>query len=159
MRSSRMTHHSSPHAKRYSQPTGVWRRIASDINGEWGFYLILDQFLNSAADSRKAAAGWAGDRYDVYEGPNGEVLYVSLSAWDNETEAREFFDAYLRRLALRYPNSTKPAANDGIGSATTLQTPEGAGMMELSGARVLIVEGMPDQISSGSILKALRPGL
>jgi hypothetical protein len=48
--------------------TPGWRRIDSDVNGEWGYYLLLDQFLKSPAESRQAAAGWAGDRYDVYEG-------------------------------------------------------------------------------------------
>ena len=46
-----------------------WRRIDSDVNGEWSYYLILDQFLNSPAESKRAAAGWAGDRYALYEGP------------------------------------------------------------------------------------------
>src|SRR5436190_4289791 len=79
-----------------------WKRIAADVNGEWGFYLILDQFLNSPADSRRAAAGWGGDRTAVYENEKGEVLYVSLSAWDSEADAQEFFDAYVKRTDLRY---------------------------------------------------------
>ena len=45
-----------------------WKEIDSDVNGEWSYYLILDQFLNSPSESRRAAAGWAGDRYEIYEG-------------------------------------------------------------------------------------------
>ncbi len=48
---------------------GAWRRIDSDVEGEWGFYLLLDQFLKSPSESHRAAAGWGGDRYEVYEGP------------------------------------------------------------------------------------------
>ena len=40
-----------------------WKEIDSDVNGEWSYYLILDQFLNSPSESRRAAAGWAGDRF------------------------------------------------------------------------------------------------
>src|SRR6185503_4659647 len=40
-----------------------WKRIDSDVNGEWGFYLILDEFVNDAAESQRAAAGWGGDRF------------------------------------------------------------------------------------------------
>src|SRR5262249_2207725 len=48
-------------AKLGSTAESGWKRIASDVNGEWGFYLILDQFRKSPAESRRAAAGWAGD--------------------------------------------------------------------------------------------------
>src|SRR5207245_9794346 len=80
---------------------GPWRRIEHDVDGEWGFYLILDQFLKSAAESRRAAAGWGGDRFEVYEGPHGEACFISLAVWDTETDAREFFDAYGKRTELR----------------------------------------------------------
>ena len=88
-----------------SLPTPGWRRLDYDVQGEWGFYLILDQFLKSPAESRRAAAGWGGDRFAVYEGPKGEVLIASLSTWDTENDAREFFDAYVKRTQLRYPIS------------------------------------------------------
>src|SRR5438105_5363141 len=96
----------------------VWKRLDSDVNGEWGFYLILDQFLKSPAESRRAAAGWGGDRFAVYEGPRGEAMLVSLSVWDTENDAREFFDAYVKRTQLRYPDSTsiEPSFNE-IGRA------------------------------------------
>src|SRR5262245_55508885 len=44
-----------------------WKRIDNDVNGEWGCYLILDEFLNDATESKKAAAGWGGDRFELYE--------------------------------------------------------------------------------------------
>src|SRR5262249_18832268 len=87
-------------AKLGSTAQSGWKRIASDVNGEWGFYLILDQFLKSPAESRRAAAGWAGDRTAVYESANGAVVYISRSTWDTENDAREFFDAYVRRTQL-----------------------------------------------------------
>src|SRR6476469_8580837 len=37
----------------------TWKRIDQDVNGEWGCYLFLDQFLNAAEESKRAAAGWA----------------------------------------------------------------------------------------------------
>jgi hypothetical protein len=68
--------------------------------------LILDQFLNSAGDSKRAAAGWGGDRYEIYEGPRpGEVFMAQLTVWDTENDAREFFEAYTKRTKLRYADS------------------------------------------------------
>ena len=53
------------------QPLASWKKLTSDVNGEWGCYLILDQFLKSPAESRRAAAGWAGDRFALYESAKG----------------------------------------------------------------------------------------
>jgi hypothetical protein len=138
-----------PPTARRSLPTVAWRRLDTDVNGEWGFYLILDQFLKSPAESRRAAAGWGGDRYAVYEGPKGEVLFVCLSTWDTENDAREFFDAYLRRIELRYPGaieliSTIPRARTtevDTADRKTFQTSEGTAIIELRGARVQVLEG------------------
>src|SRR5688572_3843740 len=42
-----------------------WRRIDYDVNGEWGYYLVLDQLLNNVTESKRAAAGWGGDRFAI----------------------------------------------------------------------------------------------
>src|ERR1051326_1296747 len=140
-----------------SAPGASWRRIDSDVNGEWGFYLILDQFLKSPAESRRAAAGWGGDRFALYENARGEAMLVSLSAWDTEADAREFFDAYIKRTELRYPAA---AANDaGFDAETSMPsksfvTAEGLVSIELRGSRVLILEGVPAKADIKS-LKAM----
>src|SRR5882672_11478353 len=132
----------------------TWKRLDYDVQGEWGFYLILDEFLKSPVESRRASAGWAGDRLTVYEGPKGEVLITSLSIWDTETDAREFFDAYVKRTELRYPTATR------IDSAPNAQsqswkTAEGRVIVGLMGSRVLIVEGLPDGLDFRSLLKTI----
>jgi hypothetical protein len=129
------------------------------VNGEWGYYLLLDQFLNSPAESRRAAAGWAGDRYDVYEGAEpGQAMIAQISAWDTEADAREFFDAYVKRTELRYPNSklladSKHSASDILKS---WQTNEGQVVMELRGVRVIVVEGLSQQVDANNFFKVLR---
>ena len=133
-----MTHHSS-------LPT--WKRISSDVNGEFGFYLILDEFLKSPAESRRAAAGWGGDRFHLYENAQGKVVYVSVSTWDTETDAREFFDAYVKRVSVRYPG-VEPAISQTSRSLAFLHTEkrnvfstsDGAVLIEVQGLRVLILE-------------------
>jgi hypothetical protein len=34
-----------------------WKRIDYDVNGEWGCYLILDEFLKDQSESKQASAG------------------------------------------------------------------------------------------------------
>src|SRR6266404_3200214 len=126
----------------------AWKRLDSDVDGEWGFYLILDQFLKSPAESRRAAAGWGGDRFALYEGPRGEAMLVSLSVWDTESDAREFFDAYVKRTELRYSDSTwiEPSFNaQSPALSKSFSTSEGVVSMEVRGGRVLILEGVPSR--------------
>lgn len=151
----------SPLSTQYSalSTSPSWRRIDSDVNGEWGYYLLLDQFLNSPAESRRAAAGWAGDCYDVYEGAEpGQAMIAQISAWDTEADAREFFDAYVKRTQLRYPNSRLLTDSQHPASDTlkTWQTNEGQVVMELRGLRVTIVEGLSQQVDANNFLKVLR---
>jgi hypothetical protein len=134
----------------------TWTRLDYDVEGEWGFYLILDQFLKSPAESRRAAAGWGGDRFSVYEGPKGEVLFVSLSTWDTEKDAREFFEAYVKRTELRYPGATPVDHNPQSPiSSTALRTSDGTVIIELRGNHVAILDGLPERQNGKSVLKAL----
>ena len=129
-----------------------WKKLDSDVQGEWGFYLILDQFLKSPGESRRAAAGWGGDRFAVYEGPKGKALIASLSVWDTENDAREFFDAYVKRTKLRYPEA---AYLPDPGLMRVLETGGGEVIIEIRGTRVLIVDGIPDRVDERPLLKAL----
>src|SRR5258707_2300401 len=136
----------------------TWRRIAYDVQGEWGFYLILDQFLKSPAESRRAAAGWGGDRFAVYEGPKGEILIASLSVWDTENDAREFYDAYVKRTELRYPGAEPIDETPDTQSPTRskrFRASEGGVVIQLRGARVLVLEGTPRNADTTLLLRAI----
>jgi len=140
----------------HSLLTAGWRRLDYDVQGEWGFYLILDEYLKSPPESRRAAAGWGGDRFAVYEGPKGEALVASLSTWDTENDAREFFDAYVKRTQFRYPAATStPDAESPASTARTFSTNEGTINIGLRGSRVLILEGLADGADHRALIKAL----
>ena len=148
------------------QPTAAWHRIESDVNGEWTYYLILDQFLSAPAESKRAAAGWAGDRYGLYEGPNGQMFLSQLTVWDTENDAREFFDAYVKRTELRYPGAKRidSAASQAETRSPKLenslsyswQTSEGVVVIELHGLRVTILEGVPEAVEPSTLMKEFR---
>jgi hypothetical protein len=129
-----------------------WRRIDADVNGEWGFYLILDEFLKSVSTSKQATAGWAGDRYTTYENATGQSTYVSLSAWDTEKDAREFFDAFVKRTKLRYADARVTTER---ATALSARTSEGDVAIELRGNRVLVIEGIPAKTNSRALVRLL----
>jgi hypothetical protein len=127
-----------------------WKRIDYDVNGEWSYYLILDEFLKSPQESRKAAAGWGGDRYSVYEdAKSGQACLVQLSIWDTMEDAAEFYDAYVTRTERRYEGATR-IASPYLGGSTkwyegqTWRTREGLTFIVRNGEKVMVVEGLPE---------------
>lgn len=130
-----------------------FKRIDSDVNGEWGTYLVLDQFLNDAGESKRSAAGWSGDRYVVYEGARaGEVLVVQMTAWDSDNDAKEFFDSYEKRTLKRYPEA-KPVTS--TNELRQWQTSSGTIVLERRGTRVLVLEGIPSGIDLNTLKRTV----
>lgn len=130
-----------------------WRMADHNVNGEWGYYLILDEFLQAKDASQRASAGWGGDRYALYTGPRpGDVLVAQKIVWDTEQDAREFFDAYARRTTKRY--NVEPAAASSEGRQAWA-TAEGGVLIELAGKTVVVVEGVPEGLKAESLSKML----
>jgi len=130
-----------------------WKRIDYDVNGEWGYFLILDEFLNNSTESKQASAGWGGDRFALYEtNKPGETFVAQLTAWDTPQDAREFFDAYAKRTGKRYPDANVTTQkNDRI----EWQTSAGGVAMELRDSRFAIVEGIPAKTNANTLLRMI----
>lgn len=135
-----------------------WKRIDNDVNGEWGYYLVLDEFLNNATESKQAAAGWGGDRFAIYEGPRGsDVFLAQVSVWDTPADAREFFGAYWQRTEKRFPEASKfkgEFSSDGD-ERREWKARSGRGVMELRGSRVVILEGIPAKANVNRLLNMI----
>ena len=130
-----------------------WKRIDYDVNGEWGCYLVLDEFLNNQSESKQASAGWGGDRFALYEsGKPDEFFIAQLTAWDTPADAREFFDAYAKRTSKRYRDAKETKATE---DRMEWQTGSGGVALELRGSRVAIVEGVPSSANSESLLRTI----
>ena len=131
----------------------TWKRIDDDVNGEWGTYLVLDEFLNDATVSKRASAGWGGDRFSLYEaGKPNEFFVAQLTAWDTPLDAREFFDAYAKRTSQRYMDAKELNSTP---DRIEWQTSTGGVALELRGSRVAIVEGIPGSTDAGKLLRTI----
>jgi hypothetical protein len=136
----------------------TWKRIDSDVNGEWGCYLLLDEYLNDSEESKKAAAGWGGDEFALYEGATPADLFVAqTTAWDTPVDAREFFDAYLKRTWKRYPDAqpTDTTSTTERGERHEWKSASSRGVVELRGSRVLILEGIPAKANTTALLNRI----
>ena len=125
-----------------------WKRISLDVNGEYGYRVILSEFL-SRSESDQAAAGWGGDQYVLYEN-NGAVVLAHLSVWDTAKDAEEFFKSYAARTARRYKYAKEIKAEN----AFRYTTPDGETLIEKNEKAVLVIEG-----ASAKKLRALATKL
>ncbi|MGI9107129.1 MAG: hypothetical protein ACR2G4_12880 [Pyrinomonadaceae bacterium] len=132
-----------------------WRRLDYDVNGEWSYIQILDEFLRAEKESQQAAAGWGGDRFAVYEhAATRQVLLAQLTAWDTEQDAIEFFAAYVKRTERRYKDAIADTrASVPVETRRVWYTGEGLVGMERRGARVAIFEGVPEKVNVNALLK------
>jgi len=131
----------------------TWKRVDYDVNGEWGCYLILDEFLNDTSESKQAAAGWGGDRFALYETGKPDQFFVAqLTAWDTPLDAQEFFSAYAKRTAKRYADAQEVKSDDG---RLEWQTSSGRVVLEMRGSRVAVVEGVPSSTDANKLLNMI----
>jgi hypothetical protein len=135
-----------------------WKPIDNDVNGEWGYYLVLDEYLNNVLESKQAAAGWGGDRFAIYQGPRpSDVFLAQFTAWDTAADAKEFYDAYFQRTEKRFSTNSTFAVNasqDGD-QRNEWQSSSGRGVLELRGSRVVILEGIPAKANVDKLLNMI----
>jgi hypothetical protein len=131
-----------------------WKRLDADINGEFGYFLILSEFI-AKPDARRAAAGWGGDQFALYEDASGQLLIAHLSQWDTAADAAEFLRAYTDRTLKRYP-SAKPLATK-TEDERRFQTTDGQVIMQLRDKAILVIEGLPtiSSIKPETLMQAL----
>lgn len=115
-----------------------WKQSDADVNGEFGYQVILSEFIPRSA-ARAAATGWGGDRYAFYENKaTGKSALIQYTTWDSADDAKEFFDAYSRRTEKRYKVGGPADAN---AQPLIYETSEGLVSIELHDKDVVIIEG------------------
>jgi hypothetical protein len=70
-----------------------WKASMQDTFGEFQYGVWLRASGIRAGDASKAAAGWAGDRLAVLDGPDDTWAVVMRSTWDSDDDAKAFQQA------------------------------------------------------------------
>lgn len=127
-------------------PGEGWRELGRNVLGEFQIRVMLRRQRGEVA-----AEGWDGDRYAVFEGPDGKLALVWLTTWDGEDDAREFAKAFAQYQTTRMgdekfqpkkvPDSLWRCV-DGV-----------CRIVERRGADVAVVEGFSGAVSA-SLLEA-----
>ncbi len=85
----------------------AWTSLGSDTLGELQMSILFER--HSTGDA--AAAGWDGDRYEVYERADGQLGLTWFTTWDSPQDAAEFADQVSRYFVeLRAGDNTEGRA-------------------------------------------------
>ena len=127
--------------------------IKADTLGEFITSVYLDEFLRDPPRAERAAAGWAGDSYTLWQASDDRQAFVWQVAWDTPRDASEFFDAYSDLLRKR------------IGEGRTVEREDkdlrwyseamGSGLVRRANDRTLVLWG-PDKATVEKLLAMFK---
>jgi alkanesulfonate monooxygenase SsuD/methylene tetrahydromethanopterin reductase-like flavin-dependent oxidoreductase (luciferase family) len=91
---------------------------------------------------RNSAAGWDGDRYEVYESATKNRAVVWASVWDTVADAEEFAAAYQKYVDRRVRQMNEFVGNGSTKEIETNSTSRWNVLINQAQDRVVIVQGI-----------------
>jgi hypothetical protein len=91
-----------------------WKRATA---GTWGELQTREMLALGGGNSRKAAAGWGGDRYELWQSGDKNLL-VMRWRWDTKRDMNEFQEGLLEWAGSKLPRDRYAIEN--TGDAVTL---------------------------------------
>jgi hypothetical protein len=127
------------------KPSDGWKPLGQNVLGEFQTAIMLGR------QGSKAAAGWDGDRYAIFENADKKLAVVWFSTWDDEQEAREFAQAYAKYQTRNL--GSKNFQPDKVPDALWRCQDNICQILERRGADVVVIEGF-DPSDSAALLEA-----
>lgn len=123
-----------------------WRLVAATPLGEIGVRGLLMAGVG-VEESKRAAAGWGGDRSFVFERDGHAPLFVWKTVWDKPADAQEFFRSYNTLLQHRANADSGAAQAESErtwreGNVLTRVRVEGDAVTVVRGAEADVAEAM-----------------
>jgi hypothetical protein len=111
--------------------------LEDNVMGElmWQIYIALWTPKAGPAPSE----GWGGDHYTVVRRPDGHLVAAFATIWDTPNDAKEFYDAYVATLPVRFKGADVTRPDAGVARSDF-----GKVWVKLAGAKVYIVDGGDD---------------
>ncbi|WZO99665.1 hypothetical protein EP7_001276 [Isosphaeraceae bacterium EP7] len=121
-----------------------WKELGRNVVGEMQTSVLLNKH-----GGKKAAAGWDGDRYAVFEKPGGKLGLVWALTWDTEEDAKEFAQGYARFQATKMNADAETPDQPADALRRSVRGTDYA--IDRRGVDVTIVEGFDTKTTLGLI--------
>jgi hypothetical protein len=130
-----------------------WAHLGGNCLGELQTGIMFKRVFGG----KSAAAGWDGDRYDVFSSTSNStenLALVYVSAWDSPKDAEEFATAYRAyRASERASQSSgeRPPSPKNKASTASVFAPNSCRQVVVRGDKVWIVEGLEEHMTQAII--------
>ncbi len=125
-----------------------WVRLSRGVLGEFSFYLIGKNFLDELS-AKLMSEGWGGDVFELYEeSASKQLLLISLSKWDTERDAEEFFSLCKKIIGKRYKN---PVLTKEDADYAQWKTENGSVYLSKNADSVILIDGATEAMMSGLV--------
>ena len=131
------------------EPGEGWAEAGRNVVGEMQLGVLLRRH-----GGKPIAAGWDGDLYAVFEGPEGKLGLAWLTTWDTDDDARDFARQYTRFQTTKLGEGvTSPDA-----FPDAIRRPHAGSVyaVERRGRDVAVVEGFPSEATERLVEAAFR---
>jgi hypothetical protein len=81
-----------------------WKHLGGNCLGEFQTSVLLRR----QRSGRRAAEGWDGDRYEVFQHADGRLGLVFVSVWDSADDAQQFAKSYTEYREPAKPRDQSP---------------------------------------------------
>jgi hypothetical protein len=132
-------------------PGEGWKELGRNVVGEMQLGVLLRRH-----GGKNAAAGWDGDRFAVFEGPEGRLGLVWFSTWDTEDDAREFHRGYARFQTTKLAKDTPEPDAEAIPDALLRPHRDAVFAAIRRGSDVAVIEGFPAEVTDTLIDAAFK---
>ncbi|HTL35828.1 MAG TPA: hypothetical protein VL326_22015 [Kofleriaceae bacterium] len=124
------------HPRAITMPKLDGTLVETNVLGELQWSNYFQVWKIKAPD---AAPGWGGDKFSVMRDKDNHLVGVLVTAWDSEPDAKQFADAYLQTLPVRFAGAKGDATKDGLARPDF-----GKVFVRQVGDKVYIVDGAAD---------------
>jgi hypothetical protein len=131
-----------------------WKKLDENVMGEFGLHALLKP-SGRAEVAREIAAGWAGDRYAIYENEKTkETLLLFRVQFSSEAAALRFFGVYSDALEAKYK---EPRGFFRRPSFFSFASEDGGVFLHCVAADCLVVEGAGRDVLDSINRRLKRP--
>jgi hypothetical protein len=120
-----------------------WKRLDTNVLGEFGLREVLKQFLDTPR-AIQLAANWQGDRYGLYENTRDHRLLLAVvMRVGNPEQASQLLEGFSKAFEKKYVTRTNAKRSD---NSFSFDTQDGGVFFRCSGNDCVSFEGADQQV-------------
>jgi len=130
-----------------------WHPVGQNTMGEFQTRVLL----GNSPDAIAAAAGWDGDRFQIWQHEDGRLAVAWLSVWDSDADARQFAEELAYHEGKRFEGEAAKTRSTNENGRYELTVGDGGDLswVTVEGDTVVFTRGLPAD-TAGAVETSIR---